>query len=275
MLQASPLKREFTYQGLKLADPNPNRSVVLDVHQVMPNHFHGIIVIPGPGLEPSLARATGAAVVQPLVGPGLAPARLAEAKASLGPTGRQVGLGAVVGAFKSLSAIAVNQALARTGRNLWQEDYYEHIIRNVDELGKSRDYIIRNPARWPEDPENHDVGPGLASAWPSRPALGERRPYGMKCRTRRLCVFGLPCVRCGSFTLLMRSKSCGLPEQVRANCCCVSAACRPRSVRRGWARRRSQHGGLVRSFQPGEGAGNGEGCIKAVGRLAGEASSLT
>jgi REP element-mobilizing transposase RayT len=75
-----------------------------------------------------------------------------------------VGLGAVVGTLKSLSAIAVNQALARTGRSLWQEDYYEHIIRSVDELEKTRDYIIHNPARWPEDPENPDVGPGLAPA---------------------------------------------------------------------------------------------------------------
>jgi REP element-mobilizing transposase RayT len=140
-----------------LALPLRFPSVVLDVHQVMPNHFHGIIVIPGPGLEPSLANATGA----PVVGPGLAPAK---ADASVGPTGERVGLGAVVGAFKSLSAIAVNRALARTGRRLWQEDYYEHIIRNVDELEKTRDYIIHNPARWLEDPENPDVGPGLAPA---------------------------------------------------------------------------------------------------------------
>jgi hypothetical protein len=31
--------------------PSRFRSVVLDVHQMMPKHFHGIIVIPGPGLE--------------------------------------------------------------------------------------------------------------------------------------------------------------------------------------------------------------------------------
>jgi REP element-mobilizing transposase RayT len=148
-------------EGAWRALPARFPSAVLDVHQVMPNHFHGIIVIPGPGLEPSLANATGAPIIQPFVGPGLAPA---PAKASLGPTRRRVGLGAVVGAFKSLSAIAVNQALARTERSLWQEDYCEHVIRNVDELEKTRDYIIHNPARWPEDPENPDVGPGLAPA---------------------------------------------------------------------------------------------------------------
>jgi len=146
-------------EGAWRALPARFPSVVLDVCQVMPNHFHGIIVIPGPGLEPSLAAATGAPVIQPPVGPQLAPAK---ADASVGPTGRRAGLGAVVGTFKSLSARAVNQALTRTGKDLWQEDYYEHIIRNVDELEKTRDYIIHNPARWPEDPENHDVGPGRA-----------------------------------------------------------------------------------------------------------------
>jgi REP element-mobilizing transposase RayT len=78
---------------------------------------------------------------------------------SPGPTAAPVGLGAIVGAFKSLSAIAVNQALGRTGRRLWQEDYYEHIIRNVEELEITRDYITHNPARWHEDPENPDAGP--------------------------------------------------------------------------------------------------------------------
>lgn len=61
-------------EGAWRALPARFPSVVLDVCQVMPNHFHGIIVIPGPGLEPSLANATGAPIIQPLVGPGLAPA---------------------------------------------------------------------------------------------------------------------------------------------------------------------------------------------------------
>jgi putative transposase len=68
-----------------------------------------------------------------------------------------VKLSAVVGAFKSLSAIAVNRRLGRTGKRLWQEDYYEHVIRDLDELEKIGDYVIHNPARWAEDPENYDV----------------------------------------------------------------------------------------------------------------------
>ncbi|MGH6630026.1 MAG: transposase, partial [Burkholderiales bacterium] len=138
-------------------------ALVLDSFQIMPNHFHGVIVIPGPGLEPSLAVMTGAPVIQAPVGPRLASARRGragvypgqgKADASVGPT-KPVGLGEVIGAFKSLSALAVNRALRRSGK-LWQEDYYEHVIRNPKELGQTREYIT-NPARWQEDPENPDL----------------------------------------------------------------------------------------------------------------------
>jgi len=66
-------------------------------------------------------------------------------------------LGEVVGAFKSISAIVANRVLARKGKSLWQEDYFEHIIRGVEELEKIREYIIHNLARWHEDPENPDL----------------------------------------------------------------------------------------------------------------------
>ena len=40
-------------------------TVVLDVFQLMPNHLHGILVIPCAGLEPALVLATGAQIIQP------------------------------------------------------------------------------------------------------------------------------------------------------------------------------------------------------------------
>ena len=71
---------------------------------------------------------------------------------------RPYGLGDVVGALKSISAIAVNGLMLRSGCHSWLEDYYEHVIRDVEELEKIRDYIFTNPARWLEDPEN-STGP--------------------------------------------------------------------------------------------------------------------
>ena len=39
-------------------------------------------------------------------------------------------------------------------RDVWQRNYYEHIIRNEAALNRIRQYIMDNPARWAEDPEN-------------------------------------------------------------------------------------------------------------------------
>ena len=68
-------------------------------------------------------------------------------------------MGDVVGAFKSICTIAVNKLLSQTGTRLLQENFYEHIIRGAGELEKIRDYIIQNPQRWLEDPENPDRPP--------------------------------------------------------------------------------------------------------------------
>ena len=37
---------------------------------------------------------------------------------------------------------------------VWQRNYYEHIIRDAATLNQIRQYIIENPARWSEDTEN-------------------------------------------------------------------------------------------------------------------------
>lgn len=37
---------------------------------------------------------------------------------------------------------------------LWQRNYYEHIIRNEDELNRIRQYIRDNPLNWEMDAEN-------------------------------------------------------------------------------------------------------------------------
>jgi hypothetical protein len=72
-----------------------------------------------------------------------------------------------VGAFKSISMIAVNRALSRTGWRLLQEDYFEHVVRDVDSLEKIRDYIRTTPVRWQDDPENpaREAGSKLTSEW--------------------------------------------------------------------------------------------------------------
>jgi REP element-mobilizing transposase RayT len=37
---------------------------------------------------------------------------------------------------------------------LWQRNYYEHIVRNENELNRIREYIMNNPLQWELDREN-------------------------------------------------------------------------------------------------------------------------
>jgi len=98
--------------------PDRFPGVALDEFVIMPNHIHGIIVLAG-------GAASGA------------------------PT-----LERIVRAFKSISAIGANRVLGRSNRPFWQRNYYEHIIRDDEELNAIRQYILDNPRNWPDDPEN-------------------------------------------------------------------------------------------------------------------------
>jgi REP element-mobilizing transposase RayT len=114
----------------------------LDEHVTMPNHFHGIIQIveaPLVGAHPSAMPTTARAGTRPA------------------PT-----LGDAVGAFKSLTTdeyiMGVHQVdWPRFENHFWQRNYYDHVIRDQDELEKIREYIRRNPLMWTCDrynPEN-------------------------------------------------------------------------------------------------------------------------
>jgi len=108
---------QSTWDGL----PNRFRHIALDEFIIMPNHVHGIIMFTEPDIELNAARP---------------------------------GLPAVVGAFKSISAIAANPLLGRSGMPFWQRNYYEHIIRSEEKINQIRQYILDNPAKWAEDPNN-------------------------------------------------------------------------------------------------------------------------
>ena len=111
----------------------------LDAFVIMPNHLHGIIVI-GRGEASSPDNAS------PL-------RRSAEVPAQ--PNGTQPGsLGAILQNFKSVSTRKVNKGNRNSGLPLWQRNYYEHVIRNEEELKEIREYIINNPANRDRDEDN-------------------------------------------------------------------------------------------------------------------------
>ena len=75
------------------------------------------------------------------------------------PTGGGLALGDVVGQFKSLTMhkyiLGVrNHRWKPFYKNLWQRNYYEHVIRNEKDLRQIREYIVNNPLKWELDEEN-------------------------------------------------------------------------------------------------------------------------
>jgi REP element-mobilizing transposase RayT len=125
--------------------------VVLDEFVIMPNHFHGIIVFCGdtPRGYP------GSAPLQSGSPQNLIPAETGHPQGALlrGPT-----VGDVVGAFKSLCVNAWLKVIRSEGTNatgkFWQNNYYEHVIRDQGEMDRIRRYIAENPLRWEFDREN-------------------------------------------------------------------------------------------------------------------------
>lgn len=110
--------------------------VDVDAFVVMPNHVHGIIVINGVGAQfiaPNTHETDAAAI-------------------NLGAINRAPTLGDMVRAFKARSTRDIR--LREPGVSVWQRNYYEHIVRNEDDLARIREYIVNNPLQWALDREN-------------------------------------------------------------------------------------------------------------------------
>ena len=51
----------------------------------------------------------------------------------------------ILGSIKKHSARRINKAAQQTGQSLWQDETYDHIVRDLEELKHFRRYIARNP----------------------------------------------------------------------------------------------------------------------------------
>lgn len=96
------------------------QNVQLGEYIIMPNHFHGILIL--------------------------------EDFVDLGGASPAPTIGNIISAFKSISTISCNKIDNIKGRIIWQRNYYEHIIRNENELYKIIEYIKNNPYNWENDP---------------------------------------------------------------------------------------------------------------------------
>ncbi len=65
-------------------------------------------------------------------------------------------LGMVMGFFKSECTKQIRRLTNDPKLEIWQRNYYEHVIRNDRELFEIRQYIENNSAQWELDENNPD-----------------------------------------------------------------------------------------------------------------------
>jgi putative transposase len=121
--------------------------VAIDTYVVMPNHFHGIIVIDAPTVGAVRQRPTIPTTLPHTVWPVRQPPTII-------PTIHRKPLGWLIGAFKTVSTKRINVLNATLGMVFWQRNYYKHIIRHEDALDRIRRYIMHNPMKWAIDHKN-------------------------------------------------------------------------------------------------------------------------
>jgi len=100
--------------------PHHFPSVTLDAAVIMPNHFHGIVVI-------------------------------TEERLPIQQNSKKPTVGQIVAYFKYQSTKLINAARGLTEVKFWQRNYYEHIIRSEASLAQLRTYIEQNPQKWQHD----------------------------------------------------------------------------------------------------------------------------
>ena len=88
--------------------------VELDEFALMPNHFHGILLFPDMGVK-------------------------------------LPNLGTVVNWYKGTVTKSIRRQQQAKGIVVWQRSYYDHVIRDEQDLAQKREYITLNPGRWEED----------------------------------------------------------------------------------------------------------------------------
>jgi hypothetical protein len=73
-------------------------------------------------------------------------------------TDERIPLGEIVQWFKMTTNEFIRgvkeSGWARFDRKLWQQDYFEHVIRDEKSLNNIRRYIRANPLMWPHDRDN-------------------------------------------------------------------------------------------------------------------------
>jgi putative transposase len=100
--------------------PQHFQDVSIDKFVVMPNHVHAIIII-------------------------------SERRGGVTPPLQTPTLNKIIAYYKYQTTKQINQIRQQIGESFWQRSFYDHIVRNEEELQRIRNYIIDNPLKWELD----------------------------------------------------------------------------------------------------------------------------
>jgi REP element-mobilizing transposase RayT len=116
-----------------LRTPNIRPGIELDVFVIMPNHMHGIIVIKDESPIPQVGTHSCASLQR-----------------------KPRSLGSIIAGFKSAATKRINEMRHTPSFPVWQNRFYDRIIRNDNELNKIRDYIHNNVLQWAFEKDDPD-----------------------------------------------------------------------------------------------------------------------
>ncbi len=157
---------EFVNQCLKQI-PDRFDSAELDGIIIMPNHIHAIIMINNDNVGAMEDRNTTVAARF------IAPNKYKTDKPLNHKSGfdksnhyiknnpmlsKPATLGKIMRFFKAQTTHMIRN-VGNHSYFQWQRNYYDHIVRNENELNRIREYIIFNPMKWQYDRENPDHVP--------------------------------------------------------------------------------------------------------------------
>ena len=123
--------------------PDHFEQATLDEFIIMPNHLHGIILLTAkyPDSRDTIHRVR--------------PPEEHETTESFGhPTSGS--LPTIMRTFKAAVTRETRRQKLSDDQSIWQERFFERVIRNDDAMLKAREYIVNNPLKWHLDKENPD-----------------------------------------------------------------------------------------------------------------------
>ena len=121
--------------------PSYSPRIGLDIFQVMPNHFHGILIIKADFEEVPITSVSAKHKVPPQ---------------QQHETGVPLSLLDLVARFKSLTTTQYIRGVKennwkRFDKKLWGTRFHDHVIRTESALQSIRTYIQNNPRKWEFD----------------------------------------------------------------------------------------------------------------------------